>query len=139
MEMEVEQAELEEDPYPTETVRAFVILGTVIASLIIIAIEPALAQENPVCQENSETLVNMIEGFVQLTTGLGVMGLLVVWQADSLMEMFTLDQDQQASFKRHKQSAMKSAGMLVLLGPLFTVAGSVMDLPIATCVDLIPF
>ena len=105
--------------------------------LSVFVAEPALAQ-NPVCAEESETLVNMIEGFVQLTTGLGVMGLLVVWQADSLMEMFTLSQEQQASLKQHKRKALKSATILVLLGPLFTVMGSSMDLPIADCVDLIP-
>jgi len=58
--------------------------------LSVVAVEPALAQSNPVCSDDSGTLVDMIEGFVQLTTALGVMGLLVVWQADSLMEMFTL-------------------------------------------------
>jgi len=64
---------------------------------------------------------------------------LVVWQADSLMEMFTLGHEQQASLKRHKRSALKSAVVLVLLGPLFTLMGSSMDLPIADCVNLIPF
>jgi hypothetical protein len=81
----------------------------------------------------------MIEGFVQLTTGLGVMGLLIIWQADSLLQMFTLSQEQQAGLKRHKRSALKSAAILVLLGPLFTLLGSSMELPIADCVDLVPF
>jgi len=31
----------------------------------------------------------MIEGFFQLTTALGIVGLAIVWQADSLIEMFT--------------------------------------------------
>jgi hypothetical protein len=119
--------------------RTMTVLCSTVLVLTLLAIDPALAQTNPVCQEGSETLVNMIEGFVQLTTGLGVMGLLVVWQADSLMEMFTMSQDQQAAFKRHKRKALKSATVLVLLGPLFTVMGSSMDLPIAQCVDLTPF
>ncbi|MDR9381517.1 MAG: hypothetical protein RI560_07585 [Natronomonas sp.] len=109
------------------------------ALLSLVAVEPALAQSNPVCTDDSGTLVDMIEGFVQLTTGLGVMGLLVVWQADSLMEMFTLGHDQQASLKQHKRNALKSAAVLVLLGPLFTLMGSSMELPVADCVDLIPF
>ena len=104
-----------------------------------VAVDPVLAQENPICAEQSETLVNMIEGFVQLTTGLGVMGLLIVWQADSLMEMFTLKQEHQLGLKEHKRSALKSATILVLLGPLFTLMGSSMNLPVAECVDLIPF
>jgi hypothetical protein len=67
------------------------------------------------------------------------MGLLIVWQGDSLMEMFTMSQEQQAGFKQHKRKALKSATMLVLLGPLFTLLGSSMELPIADCVNLTPF
>jgi len=107
---------------------------------------PAAAQDNsgssatnPVCQDSSNTLPDMIEGFVQITTSLGLMGLLVVWQADSLMEMFTLSREQKAKIKQHKRGAMRSAVVLVVLGPVFTVAGSTMGLPIAQCVDLIPF
>jgi hypothetical protein len=110
--------------------------------LTLFAAQPVAAQDtaaNPVCQDDSGTLADMIEGFVQLTTGLGVMGLFVAWQSDSLMEIFTLNREQKASFKQHKRTALKSAATLVLLGPLFTVAGSSMDLPIAQCVDLIPF
>lgn len=102
--------------------------------------QPAAAQaDNPVCQDSSDTLSDMIEGFLQITTGLGLMGLLVVWQGDSLLEMFTLDRDRQTQLKRHKRKAGKSAIVLVALGPLFTVAGSTMELPIAQCVDLVPF
>lgn len=101
--------------------------------------QPAAAQEsNPICQDESNTLVGMIEGFVQITTALGVMGLLVVWQAESLMEMFTFDQERKCEIERQRKSAMKSAGILVLLGPLFTLAGSAMNLPIAECVSLMP-
>ena len=117
-----------------------VVLTTLLLTLF--AAQPVVAQDttaNPVCQDDSGTLADMIEGFVQLTTGLGVMGLLVVWQSDSLMEIFTLNREQKASFKQHKRTALKSTATLVLLGPLFTVAGSSMDLPIAQCVDLIPF
>jgi hypothetical protein len=67
------------------------------------------------------------------------MGLLVVWQSDSLMEIFTLNREQKASIKQHKRTALKSTATLVLLGPLFTLAGSGMGLPIADCVNLIPF
>jgi len=114
-------------------------MSTLTIGVLLIAVQPALAADNPVCQEDSGTLVNMIEGFVQLTTGLGIMGLLVVWQADSLMEMFTISREQQANLKQHKHSALKSATVLVVLGPLFTLMGSSMDLPIAECVNLIPF
>lgn len=113
------------------------LLITFVLSLMVA--QPAVAQNsNPVCQDESNTLTNMIEGFVQLTTALGLVGLLVVWQADELAEMFTLSQEQTARLKQHKVNAMKSATVLVLLGPLFTIAGNTMDLPIAQCVDLIP-
>jgi hypothetical protein len=81
----------------------------------------------------------MIEGFFQLTTGLGIVGLAVVWQADSLIEMFTLDPEKKKGLKIHKRSAMKSAVVLVILGPMYTVAGSMMGLPLAQCVDLVPW
>jgi len=57
----------------------------------------------------------------------------------SLIEMFTLNPDQKKGLKRHKRSAMKSAVVLVILGPLYTVAGSMMGLPLAQCVDLVPW
>ena len=80
----------------------------------------------------------MIEGFLQITTALGLIGLLVVWQADELADMFTIDPEDKGRLKQHKRGAMRSATILVLLGPLFTVAGGAMDLPIAQCVDLVP-
>jgi hypothetical protein len=110
--------------------------------LTLFAAQPALAQDsatNPVCQDDSGTLANMIEGVIRLTTGLGVMGLLVVWQSDSLMEIFTFSPEQRTFFKQHKRRALKSTATLVLLGPSFALAGSTMGLPIAQCVDLIPF
>jgi hypothetical protein len=107
----------------------------------VVAAQPAAAQEttNPVCQEDSGTLASMIEGFLQLTTALGLMGLLVVWQGESIAEMFTLSRDQLAKIKQHKITALKSAVILVVLGPLFALAGTTMDLPVAQCVDLTPF
>lgn len=109
--------------------------------LLLVAVAPAAAQEatNPVCADTSDTLVNMIEGFLQITTGLGLMGLLVVWQGGALLEIFTLGREQKAQLKEHKRTALRSAIILLVLGPLFTVAGSAMELPVAGCVDLVPF
>jgi hypothetical protein len=129
----------------TQTLR---LVFLAVVGLSLLAAGPVVAQEsnqsaqgatNPICQEDADTLATMLEGFVQLTTGLGIMGLLVVWQADSLMEMFTLSREQKTAIKQHKRGALKSAGVLVLLGPLFTIAGSMMGLPIAECVNLMPF
>ena len=105
--------------------------------LSLFAVQPVAAQSNAVC--SADNLPGMIEGFFQLTTALGIVGLAIVWQADSLIEMFTLNPEQKKGLKRHKRSAMKSAVVLVALGPLYTVAGSMMNLPLAQCVDLAPW
>ncbi len=105
----------------------------------VLAVEPTLAQPvNPVCGEDSGQLVTMIEGFIQLTLAIGLLGLLVVWQADELASMFTMNQRQTQALEQHKRNALKSGLILTLLGPLFTIAGNVMGLPIAHCVNLIP-
>ncbi|SDY44432.1 hypothetical protein [Halobellus clavatus] len=109
----------------------------IVVLLSLFAVEPAAAQTNAVC--SADNLPSMIEGFFQLTTALGIVGLAVVWQADSLIEMFTITPDQKKGLKRHKRSAMKSTVVLVALGPLYTVAGSMMGLPLAQCVDLAPW
>jgi hypothetical protein len=105
--------------------------------LSIVAVQPVAAQETAVC--NAERLPEMIEGFFQLTTGLGIIGLAIVWQADALIEMFTLDADHKKRLERHKRSAIKSVIVLLALGPLYTVAGSMMGLPLAECVNLVPW
>ena len=105
--------------------------------LSLIAVQPALAQDGVVC--DAEGLPSLISGFFQITTALGIVGVVVVWQADSLAEMFTMSPDQKKGFKRHKRTALKSAVILLILGPLYTVAGSVMGLPLAECVDLVPW
>jgi hypothetical protein len=119
--------------------RALALLGLLLA----VTTTPVAAQEttasNPVCTDDSDTLAKMIEGFVQITTGLGVMGLLLVWQADSLMEMFQLGREQKARLKEHKRGALRSAATLLVLPPLFTVGSSAMGLPVAECVDVVPF
>ena len=119
--------------------RSLVVAALIVLTLGVLAVQPALAAEtNPVCQDETGTLANMIEGFLQITTALGLIGLLVVWQADELADMFTIDPEDKGRLKQHKRGAMRSATILVLLGPLFTVAGGAMDLPIAQCVDLVP-
>lgn len=107
------------------------------AVLLLLFVQPVLAQESVVC--GAEKLPGMIEGFFQLSIGLGLLGLVVVWHADSLMEMFTKNPEQKLAIKDHKHTALKSAVVLVVLGPLYTVAGSVMGLPLADCIDLAPW
>ncbi|MFC7205272.1 hypothetical protein ACFQJC_17315 [Haloferax namakaokahaiae] len=113
-----------------------VIATTAILSLVLLA-QPAAAQQGVIC--SADKLPGMIEGFFQITTALGIIGLVVVWQADSLAEVFTMSHDQKKSLKRHKRSALKSGLILSILGPLYTVAGGMMGLPLAECVDLAPW
>lgn len=105
--------------------------------LTVVAVDPVAAQESAVCE--AERLPGMISGFFQLTTAIGLMGLVVVWQADSLVELFTLRPEQREGLKRHKRTALRSTVILLVLGPLYTVAGSIMNLPLAECVDLVPW
>lgn len=113
-----------------------------LVGLSIVAVDPVVAQETAektgiVCQ--ADGLSTMISGFFQLTTGIGVIGLVVIWQGNSLMEMFSFGLEAREKIKRHKRSAFKSATMLLVLGPLYTVGGSMMGLPLASCVDLAPW
>lgn len=105
--------------------------------VLVLAVEPAAAQESAVCEV--DRLPGMISGFFQLTTALGLLGLVIVWQADSLIELFTFRPERREGVKRHKWTALRSAVILVVLGPLYTVAGSVMNLPLAECVELTPW
>ena len=125
------------DSQSTATSRRPKQAALIVVTLSLFAVEPAAAQTNAVC--SADNLPSMIEGFFQLTTALGIVGLAVVWQADSLIEMFTITPEQKKALKRHKRSAMKSAVVLVALGPLYTVAGSMMGLPLAECVNLAPW
>ncbi|AXR76139.1 hypothetical protein [Natrarchaeobaculum sulfurireducens] len=112
-------------------------LALVVVLFSLIAIKPVVAQDDVVCE--AEQLPGMISGFFQITTALGIVGLVVVWQADSLAEMFTVNPEQKKGLKQHKRTALKSAVILLVLGPLYTVAGSTMGLPLAECVDLVPW
>lgn len=107
------------------------------ALLLLVAVEPVLAQDSVVCEASK--LPPMIEGFFQLTTAIGLMGVVVLLQGDALLEMFTFSREQKEAIKRHKRTATKSAIVLLVLGPLYTVAGEIMGLPLAECVDLAPW
>ena len=78
--------------------------------LSLIAVQPALAQDGVVC--DAEGLPSLISGFFQITTALGIVGVVVVWQADSLAEMFTMSPEQKKGFKRHKRTAVLNSGLI---------------------------
>ncbi|UTF54851.1 hypothetical protein [Natronosalvus rutilus] len=125
------------EPTPDRLRRFLHTSAGVVVLLTVVAVDPVLAQESVVC--DAEGLPGMISGFFQITTALGLMGLVVVWQADSLVEMFTMNFEQKKDLKQHKRTALKSALILVILGPLYTVAGATMGLPLAECVDFVPW
>ncbi|RKD87994.1 hypothetical protein ATJ93_4480 [Halopiger aswanensis] len=104
---------------------------------VIFLVNPVVAQDDVLCE--ADQLPDMISGFFQITTTLGIAGLVVVWQADSLAEMFTVNPEQKRGLKQHKRTALKSAVILLVLGPLYSVAGSIMSLPLADCVNLAPW
>ncbi|MCU4975041.1 hypothetical protein OB955_20260 [Halobacteria archaeon AArc-m2/3/4] len=127
-------ADVQRDVIPWRLVRQIAV-SLLLFSLV--AIKPVLAQDDVVC--DAEQLPGMISGFFQITTAIGIVGLVIVWQADSLAEMFTMNPEQKKGLKRHKRTALKSTVVLLVLGPLYTVAGSAMGLPLASCVDLVPW
>lgn len=115
--------------------------GLSILIALVVVVTPAAAvppsSTNPIC--SAAKLPGIIEGFFQLTTAIGIMGLVLVWQVDTVIEMFRPAPEQREAVKRHKRTAAKSAGIVTVLGPLYTVAGSIMGLPLATCVNLAPW
>ena len=133
----VDYARFGQESTPRSIKRPFRIIAASLLILCVMAVAPAVAEDNIVCE--AEQLPEMISGFFQITTALGIIGVVVVWQADSLAEMFAVSPEQKKGLKQHKQTALKSAVILLVLGPLYTVAGSAMGLPLAECVDLVPW
>lgn len=99
--------------------------------------EAAASGSNPVC--SIENLPGMVEGFFQITTTVGILGFAVVLQIDTLIEIFNPPPETRQKLKRHKLAAAKSAGLLTLIGPLYAVAGPLMGLPLAPCLNLVPW
>jgi hypothetical protein len=107
-------------------------VGTVLFS------QPAAAQ-SVICEDTSGTLPGLIEGALLLIVGVGIMAAVVVYFADTLMEMLAFGMDRRQQIKEHKRTVYRSAALLVVGGPLLAVMGPTLGLPFAECVDLIPF
>lgn len=110
-----------------------------ILALLLVAVDPALAADstNAIC--STEKLPNAIEGFFELTTAFGFVGVIVVWQGSSLLEMFTLSPEQKKELRYRKRDAFRSMVVIFALGPVYTIAGPRMGLPLANCIDLVPW
>ncbi|POG55040.1 hypothetical protein [Haloferax marisrubri] len=120
---------------PSQSILRHVAIGGVLFALV--AVQPVAAQDSVVC--SAEKLPGMVEGFFQITTTLGFIGLAVIWQADSLAEIFTASPEQKKRLKVHKRAALKSALILAVLGPLYSVVASIMGLPLGDCMNLTPW
>lgn len=103
-------------------------------------IEFVVLQSDPFCSSGSaSSLGQTVEGFFQLTAGVGLVGLVAVWQMESLMGVFAMSPEQKRSLKEHKRDAGKAAIMLLAIGPLYVAAQSAMGLPMGDCLSLSPF
>ena len=109
-----------------------VTIGTVLLS------QPASAQ-SVICQDPSGTLPGLIEGAILLIVGVGIMTAVVVYFADTLLQMLAIEPPDRDQIRAHKRTVYKSTALLVVAGPLLAVMGPTLGLPFAQCVDLIPF
>ncbi|MFC5367165.1 hypothetical protein [Salinirubrum litoreum] len=100
--------------------------------------QPAAAQ-SVICQDTSGTLPGLVEGAILLIVGVGIMAAVVMYFADTLMQMLVITGPRRESVDAHKRTVYRSAAMLVVAGPLLAVMGPTLGLPFADCVDLIPF
>jgi hypothetical protein len=105
--------------------------------LSMVAVQPVMGQATIVCNGGSATqLGELLQRFFQLTTLVGILGVFAIWQGGSLAEIITLSQKQKRNIKQHKSSSLKAAVVLVLIGPLFSVASSGLVGGSMDCLDL---
>lgn len=132
--------------YRTHDIVRWAFLFVCVLGLTIVAAQPAVADHNsdssttnPVCQDKSHWFAQAIEGIILILVAVGLIGVLIVLLIEELMSMFTLDPERKEQIRRHKRGTLKSGSMIAFLPPLFTVAMSMMGLPIARCIDFVPF
>lgn len=126
---------------PSEQSRTYRLraLATPLLVLLVVASDPALAAETASTICSTEKLPKAIEGFFELTTAFGLIGVIVVWQGSSLLEMFTLSPEQKKELRYRKRDAFRSMVVIFALGPVYSIAGPKMGLPLAQCIDLVPW
>lgn len=116
------------------------LIGVVALTLLAQPVAAQSGSDNPVCgKDGMDTITGIVEGWVKLTAGLGLMGMIGAWQGDALAEMVANTPESRKKLKRHKRSVGKSGLTLIVLGPVATIAGQLMGLPITQCVNLVPF
>ena len=120
-----------------------VLIGALALSLLA---APAAAQEgdsgasSDLCgTDGMADMTRIVEGAIQLMWALGMMGAVVMYKADTVVEIVARGPEQRKQVKKHKQQIIGSSVVLILLGPFVEVAGAVMNIPIASCVSVIPW
>lgn len=121
-----------------------VLIGVLALSLVA---TPAAAQEDSdggasgdLCESDGMAeLTRIVEGGIQLMFALGMMGAVVMYKADTVVEIVARGPEQRKQVKKHKQQIIGSSMVLILLGPFVEVAGAIMNIPIASCVSVIPW
>lgn len=121
--------------------RGYGVPGVVgLTALVLVAADPTAAQN--ICENASGStnrIGNIVNGFFQLTTALGLVGVVLLWQGDALANLFTLSPKQKRGLKRRKSSAMKGALVLLLLGPMIFALDQVIPgggLPLGGCANV---
>lgn len=108
--------------------------------LALLAVDPVAAESPPpVCSADSGTLPSLIEGFIQLTTALGLLGLLAVWQADTITDRLVIGIEGQRRLTQQKLRTAKRSATLVILGTLLILASQLNHLLITHCTNPVPF
>jgi hypothetical protein len=108
--------------------------------------QPAMADHNsggsttnPICQDKSHTLAQMIEGVILITVSFGPIGLLLALLVGEIKDMATFSREQKAKAKEFKRSAARSGVAIMILPAIIVIFLLAIGVPNPQCVDLIPF
>lgn len=77
---------------------------------------------------------SVVETFISLLFGIGLLGVFVVWQGSAIGNILSLDRNQKRRIKRYRGSATKSFAILVIIGPLFTILTNVLGMKAVDCI-----
>lgn len=88
---------------------------------------------NTIC-ESDTGLVEAITGLMMILESLGLAGAVVMWKWQSVVQIVTPDPKDQERLQQKKNQIKRGVLGLLAVGPLYVLGGSVMGLPIATCI-----
>jgi len=80
-----------------------------------------------------------INGFMQLSFSIGVLGAIGMFQLQNAQEVFSIDQETKKKIKKRKSGILKGAGMLIAT-PLGVKYGlPKLGISVASCIKIVPF